>query len=159
MHFSSKHADDVVRGVGSSGKVERFYDDIKNITAKDIPTVKSGDFEKFFNSLTVEELDFIWKKKELRKKIERQLRYPGGMHEWHLVSRTPQFKYWDITAEKIRELRTVISDEKFINLEGGHGDLGSTKSHNELLEIIDSSKDYDMFVRRLNIWDNYSLGG
>ena len=89
MHFSSKHADDVVRGVGSSGKVESFYDDIKNITAKDIPTVKSGDFEKFFNSLTVEELDFIWKKKELRKKIERQLRYPGGMHEWHLVSRTP----------------------------------------------------------------------
>ena len=89
MHFSSKHADDVVRGVGSSGKVERFYDDIKNITAKDIPTVKSGYFEKNFNFLTVEELNFIWKKKELRKKIERQLRYLGGMHEWHLVSRTP----------------------------------------------------------------------
>ena len=159
MHFSSKHADDAVRGVGGSGKVERFYDDIKNITAKDIPTVKSGDFEKFFNSLTVEELDFIWKKKELRKKIERQLRYPGGMHEWHLVSRTPQFKYWDITAEKIRELRTAISDVKFINPEGVHGGLGSTKAHNELLEIIDSSKDYDMFVRRLNIWANYRLEG
>ena len=101
MHFSSKHADDVVRGVGSSGKVESFYDDIKNITTKNILTVKSGYFEKFFNSLTVEELDFIWEKKELRKKIERQLRYPGGMHEWHLVSRTPQFKYWDITFEKI----------------------------------------------------------
>ena len=40
------------------------------------------------------------------------------MHEWHLVSRTPQFKYWDITAEKIRELRTAISDVKFINPEG-----------------------------------------
>ena len=159
MHFSSKHADDVVRGVGGSWKEERFYDDIKNITAKDIPTVKSGDFEKFFNSLTVEELDFIWKKKELRKKIERQLRYPGGMHEWHLVSRTPQFKYWDITAEKIRELRTAISDVKFINPEGVHGGLGSTKAHNELLEIIDSSKDYDMFVRRLNIWANYRLEG
>ena len=159
MNFSSKHADDVVRGVGGSWKEERFYDDIKNITAKDIPTVKSGDFEKFFNSLTVEELDFIWKKKELRKKIERQLRYPGGMHEWHLVSRTPQFKYWDITAEKIRELRTAISDVKFINPEGVHGGLGSTKAHNELLEIIDSSKDYDMFVRRLNIWANYRLEG
>ena len=49
------------------------------------------------------------------------------MHEWHLVSRTPQFKYWDITAEKIRELRTAISDVKFINPEGVHGGLGSTK--------------------------------
>lgn len=81
------------------------------------------------------------------------------MHEWHLVSRTPQFKYWDITAEKIRELRTAISDVKFINPEGVHGGLGSTKAHNELLEIIDSSKDYDMFVRRLNIWANYRLEG
>jgi len=155
------------QNLATSGKVtfnnkeynKELYDDIKNITAKDIPTVKSGDFEKFFNSLTVEELDFIWKKKELRKKIERQLRYPGGMHEWHLVSRTPQFKYWDITAEKIRELRTAISDVKFINPEGVHGGLGSTKAHNELLEIIDSSKDYDMFVRRLNIWANYRLEG
>ena len=47
MHFSSKHADDVVRGVGGSGKLERFYDDIKNITTKNILTVKSGYFEKF----------------------------------------------------------------------------------------------------------------
>ena len=60
---------------------------------------------------------------------------------------------------KNSELRTAISDVKFINTEGVHGGLGSIKAHNELLEIIDSSKDYDMFVRRLNIWDNYSLEG
>jgi hypothetical protein len=125
----------------------------------DIPTVKSGNFEKWFNSLTPDELDSIWRNKKFRKKIERQLRAPGGMHEWHLVSRAPQFKKWGVSAEKIRNLRTAIDDVNFVNPVGKHGGLGSTKAHNELLEIIDSSSDYDMFKRRLNNWANYRLEG
>lgn len=42
---------------------------------------------------------------------------------------------------------------------GKHGQLGSTTAHNELLGIIDSSVDYDMFIRRLNNWANYRLKG
>lgn len=48
---------------------------------------------------------------------------------------------------------------EFVNPPGKHGGLGSTKAHNELLGIIDSSKDYKMFVRRLNNWANYRLKG
>ncbi|MBS2970661.1 LXG domain-containing protein [Metabacillus sp. KIGAM252] len=133
--------------------------DITKLTVDDIPTAKSGNFNKFFNSLTKSELDELWKEKKIRKKIERQLREPGGLHEWHLVSRAPQFKYWNISAEEIKDLRTAISDVKFVNPNGIHGGLGSTKAHNELLAIIDTSSDYNTFVRRLNNWANYRLEG
>ena len=124
-----------------------------------VPTVKSGEFNDWFNSLSVDELDSMWKNKSTRRAIERQLRAPGGMHEWHLVSRAPQFKNWGVNAEQIRDLRTAISDVEFINPVGKHGQLGSTTAHNELLGIIDSSIDYDMFSRRLNNWANYRLKG
>ena len=124
-----------------------------------VPTVKSGEFNEWFNSLSVDELDELWKDKSTRKAIERQLRAPGGMHEWHLVSRAPQFKYWGVNAEQIRDLRTVINDVEFVNPVGKHGQLGSTTAHNELLGIIDSSSDYSMFTRRLNNWANYRLKG
>lgn len=133
--------------------------EITKLTVEDIPTAKSGNFNKFFNSLTSSELDELWKEKKIRKKIERQLREPGGLHEWHLVSRAPQFKYWNIGAEEIKDLRTAISDVKFVNPNGVHGGLGSTKAHNELLAIIDTSSDYNTFVRRLNNWANYRLEG
>ncbi|WP_260980331.1 ribonuclease YeeF family protein [Bacillus sp. WP8] len=146
----------------SSNKGSKGIDnanDITKLTVDDIPTAKSGNFNKFFNSLTSKELDELWKDKRIRKKIERQLREPGGLHEWHLVSRAPQFKHWNISAEEIKDLRTAISDVKFVNPNGVHGGLGSTKAHNELLAIIDTSSDYDTFVRRLNNWANYRLEG
>ena len=133
--------------------------DVKSLTAADIPTVKSGKFAEFFNNLSVEELEYLWSDKAIRRKIERQLRYPGGMHEWHLVSRAPQFKYWGIDFETIADLRTAIDDVKFVNPSGVHGGLGSTKAHNELLDIIDTSIDYSMFKRRLNNWAHYRLQG
>lgn len=46
-------------------------------------------------------------------------------------------------------MRTLISDTKFVNPTGKHGGKGSTTAHNGLLQIIDTSKDYDMFKRRL----------
>jgi len=82
-----------------------------------------------------------------------------ALSEWHLVSRASQFKYWNIGAEEIKDLRTAIIDVKFVNPNGVHGGLGSTKAHNELLAIIDTSSDYNTFVRRLNNWANYRLEG
>ena len=124
-----------------------------------VPTARSGKFNDWFDSLSVDELDELWKNPSTRKAIERQLRYPGGMHEWHMVSRAPQFKYWGVSAEEITGMRTAISDVRFVNPSGWHGGFGSTTAHNELLGIIDSSIDYDMFVRRLNNWANYRLRG
>uniref|UniRef100_UPI003736D0CE hypothetical protein n=1 Tax=Metabacillus halosaccharovorans TaxID=930124 RepID=UPI003736D0CE len=146
-------------GVGVIIKGSGNTNDITKLTVDDIPTAKSGNFNEFFNSLTSRELDELWQDKKIRKKIERQLRAPGGLHEWHLVSRAPQFKHWNISAEDIKDLRTAISDVKFVNPNGVHGGLGSTKAHNELLAIIDTSKDYNTFVRRLNNWANYRLDG
>ena len=72
---------------------------ISKFTAKDVPSVRNGEFNKFFNSLSVDELDTLWKNKEIREVIEARLRSPGGLHEWHLVARATQFKYWGVSAE------------------------------------------------------------
>ncbi|MGR3779208.1 T7SS effector LXG polymorphic toxin [Bacillus paramycoides] len=151
----NQNAKSGTRSTGKGSKIE----DISKLTTEDIPTAKSGKFNDFFNSLSSAELDELWKDKKIRKKIERQLREPGGLHEWHLVSRAPQFKFWDTSAEKIKDLRTAISDVKFVNPKGVHGGLGSTKAHNELLAIIDTSNDYNTFIRRLNNWAHYRLEG
>ncbi|CAM3947489.1 hypothetical protein BS11774_09600 [Bacillus subtilis] len=140
-------------------KTERKTQNIKKPRKTIIPTVKSGEFNNWFNSLTPKQLDELWTDKKNRRAIERQLRAPGGMHEWHLVSRAPTFKHWGVTAEQIRDLRTAINKVEFVNPVGKHGGLGSTAAHNELLGIIDSSLNYNMFVRRLNNWANYRLKG
>ncbi|MFD6007980.1 T7SS effector LXG polymorphic toxin [Bacillus subtilis] len=140
-------------------KTERKTQNIKKPRKTIIPTVKSGEFNNWFNSLTTKQLDELWTDKKIRRAIERQLRAPGGMHEWHLVSRAPTFKHWGVTAEQIRDLRTAINKVEFVNPVGKHGGLGSTAAHNELLGIIDSSLNYNMFVRRLNNWANYRLKG
>ncbi|MFX5500420.1 ribonuclease YeeF family protein [Bacillus subtilis] len=140
-------------------KTERKTQNIKKPRKTIIPTVKSGEFNNWFNSLTPKQLDELWTDKKIRRAIERQLRAPGGMHEWHLVSRAPTFKHWGVTAEQIRDLRTAINKVEFVNPVGKHGGLGSTAAHNELLGIIDSSLNYNMFVRRLNNWANYRLKG
>ena len=124
-----------------------------------VPSVRNGEFRNWFNSLTTKEFDNIWADPKLRDSIKDRLRYPGGMHEWHLVSRADTFKYWGVTAEQITEIRTLISETNFVNPTGKHGGKGSTKAHNELLQIIDTSKDYDMFIRRLQNWADYRFEG
>lgn len=50
------------------------------LTSKDIPSARNGEFNKFFNSLTTEELNAIWKDPKLRQTIENRLRQPGVLH-------------------------------------------------------------------------------
>lgn len=125
-----------------------------------IPSVRGGKFSEWFNSLTPEEFDKIWENSELRDTIEDRLRSPGGLHEWHMVSRAPVFKKWGLTAEDIAEMRTPIKDVKFKNPPGEHGGEGSTTAHNEILKIIDGSPDYESFVKGLRGWaDKRLIGG
>ena len=74
------------------------------------------------------------------------------MHEWLMVSRANTFKRWGVDAEQIYELRSAIVNVKFVNPTGHHGGKGSTKAHNEILEVIDSSKNYSEFRKGLNEW-------
>ncbi|MFN9751518.1 MAG: hypothetical protein ACK57U_09055, partial [Planctomycetota bacterium] len=57
-----------------------------------VPSVRNGEFNRWFDSLTPDELDQVWSNPKLREAVEARLRHPGGLHEWHLVSRTPTFK-------------------------------------------------------------------
>lgn len=54
--------------------------------------------------------------------------------------------------DDIKEMRSLIEDVQFINPRGVHGGRSSTKAHNEILKIIDSSYDYEEFAHRLNEW-------
>jgi RHS repeat-associated protein len=124
-----------------------------------IPSVRNNEFNQWFDNLSSEQFDQIWSNPELRKKIQQRLRHPGGMHEWLLVSRADKFKKWGVTADEIKGLRTTIKDVKFKNPNGIHGGLGSTKAHNEILNIIDTASDYNDFKRRLRMWAHNRLEG
>ncbi|AHZ72930.1 hypothetical protein OU5_5851 [Pseudomonas mandelii JR-1] len=124
-----------------------------------IPSVKDGAFNKWFNELTPDEFDTVWSNKTYQDFIKARLRYPSGIHEWHMVSRADTFKRWGVNAEQIYELRSAISDVKFVNPAGHHGGKGSTKAHNEILDIIDNSKDHSEFRKGLNEWAGRRLEG
>ncbi|MBL9014319.1 MAG: hypothetical protein JNL83_09085 [Myxococcales bacterium] len=128
-------------------------------SASDVPSIRGGAFDRWFDSLSVGDLEALWARAEIRRVIEQRLRAPGGFHEWHLVARAPTFKGWGLGADAIRGLRTKIEEVAFKNPAGGHGLEGSTTAHNELLAIIDSSQSYGDFVRRLQNWAHYRLEG
>jgi len=122
-----------------------------------VPSVRNGAFNRWFDDLTPDELDSLWKDTAIRDTIEDRIRQPGGLHEWYMVSRAPTFKRWGVTMDEIKDLRTKTSDTGGVNPPWRHGKEGSTTAHNELLEIIDSSTNRDDFLRRLNNWANYRL--
>jgi hypothetical protein len=146
LSLEYRSLDDIFSTVASSGRFS-------------VPSVRNNEFNRWFNSLSPEQLDDIWKVKVYREAIESRLRHPGGLHEWHLVSRTPTFKRWGISAESIKDMRTLIKDVNFVNPAGRHGGRGSTAAHNEILQIIDTSLDYNTFLRRLQNWASYRLKG
>jgi len=125
----------------------------------EIPSLADGAFKEWFDNLTPDEFDEIWKVKALRDKIESRLRHPGGLHEWCMVSRTNVFKRWNVSFDQIKAYRTPIEKVKFVNKDGYHGGPGSTAAHNEILQIIDKSLSFDDFKRQLSNWANYRLEG
>ncbi|NUO76043.1 MAG: type IV secretion protein Rhs [Lysobacter sp.] len=131
------------------------WSDPLGLSASPIPGVANGEFANWFNNLTPDEFDAVWK--DHASTIKDRLRHPGGMHEWLLVSRADVFKRWGVTAEQIWEWRTPTSTTGGINPNWRHGRTGSTSAHNEILGIIDSSLTFDDFKRRLNNWANFRL--
>ncbi|TXK74428.1 hypothetical protein FT986_11445 [Mesonia sp. K4-1] len=130
---------------------------IRQNLIKDVPGIKN--FNKWFDELSVEEFDIVWKNEKLKNKVKSRIRHPGGLHEWLMVSRANVFKNWGITANKIKILRTEIDKVIFKNPPGYHGGPGSTKAHNEILDLIDTSESYDEFKNKLINWSEKRLNG
>ncbi|RIW34298.1 hypothetical protein D3H55_09975 [Bacillus salacetis] len=150
--LSNEHLNNLVKGnfVKETSRTRTF-------TPETMPGSK--DFAKWFNELSIDEFELAWSTPKLRIIIESRIRYPGGYHEWHLVSRAPIFKRWGVTAEDIAEMRTLTKDVEFVNPAGRHGFDGSGKAHRELLDLIDYSLDYETFKRKLRNWAHYRLKG
>jgi hypothetical protein len=122
-----------------------------------VPGNRNGEFSRWFDGLSPDELDALWKDDKIRDIIEDRIRNPGNLHEWFMVSRTPTFKRWGVPMSDIKDLRTLTSETGGINPNWMHGGQGSTTAHNELLNIIDNSLSREDFTRQLNNWANYRL--
>ena len=124
----------------------------------EVPTIRNGAFQHWFNQLTPREMEQVWSKPELRAAIERRLRSPGRLHEWLPVSRAVKFKKWGISAEQIQEWRSLITDVKFRPF-GVHGGDLSGIAHNEILQLVDDAKDFASFKAALQQWAKRRLVG
>jgi len=125
------------------------------------PTQVPGirDFSSWFDSLTSEQFDAIWANEAARNTIKARIRHPGGLHEWLMVARADVFKGWGVSMGEIKDLRTNTQDVVFTNPPGRHGGQGSTRAHNEILEIIDNSNSYENFRDNLREWADRRLEG
>ncbi|MDI6529504.1 hypothetical protein QMA71_28575, partial [Pseudomonas otitidis] len=114
-----------------------------------VPSVRGGEFNRWFDELSSAELDVLWKNKAARDAIEARIRQPGGLHEWCMVCRAPDFKKWGVSMDEIQRFRTKTTELKWISpvdgKPGGHGSHASSTFHNELKAVIDNSKSLDEF--------------
>ncbi len=122
-----------------------------------VPGNRNDAFSRWFDDLSPDELDMLWKDKKIQDAIKQRIRDPGELHEWFVASRAPTFKRWGVPMDDIKELRTLTSETKGINPDWVHGGIGSTTAHNELFNIIDNSLNREDFTRQLNNWANYRL--
>ena len=142
---------------------EKYLDDLLEFkklekTVSLIPKIK--DFVKWFDEIELSKFEMLWQNKIAKQKIASLIRHPGGLHEWLMCSRANVFKKWGISMDEIKYLRTKIDKVIFKNPPGWHGGPGSTKAHNEILELIDGSNNYSDFKKKLINWaDNRLKGG
>ena len=146
-----------------SKKIDEVFGDKKQKLSldeliKSIPNINS--FNKWYNELSVEDFDILWSDVKAKSKIIGLIRHPGGLHEWLMCSRANTLKKWNVSMDEIKLLRTKIEEVIFKNPPGYHGGPGSTKAHNEILKIIDSSDSYKIFKGKLIEWaENRLING
>nr|WP_312108601.1 hemagglutinin repeat-containing protein [Stenotrophomonas indicatrix] len=141
-------ADTVLKRGGAASEVPaRSLDQL--LPDGKVPSVRNGEFNRWFDELSSKELEVLWENKRTRDAIEARIRQPGGLHEWCMVCRAPDFKGWGVSMDEIKRFRTKTKDLKWTNpadgKPGGHGGHGSGTFHNELGRIIDESKSLEEF--------------
>lgn len=141
--------DDLTDEISEAGKIN---DLIKNISG-----IKG--FTKWFDEISLKDFEILWSNSNGKSKIIGLIRHPGGKHEWLMCSRSNIFKKWGVSMNEIKSLRTEIENVIFKNPPGYHGGPGSTKAHNEILDLIDNSKNYIEFKGKLIKWSETRLEG
>ncbi|OUC11749.1 MAG: hypothetical protein B0A82_26535 [Alkalinema sp. CACIAM 70d] len=107
-------------------------------------------FEEWFDSLTKEEVEALWKNPKAKEILGNRVRDPGGYHEWLKVSKLPKFKEWGVSMRDIHEFRTLT--EQTAGEGFRHGQTGSGWMHDELDKMIDKSNSLTDFKQYLNDW-------
>lgn len=92
--------------------------------------------DTWFDGLSVNAFYSCWKRNEQR--IKALVRYPGGYHEWLMVSTLPELKAMGIPMELIRTLIVPTSQCCFYvdGEECRHGESGSGRMHRDLFKAI-----------------------
>ena len=144
--------------------------DVVNMKAADIPSFKSGGFNKWFDAKTSEELALMYERPALREKIKAGLRGDGGKHEMLMVAEAPKWSQWGVKAKQVQEDFAIpIADLNEGGLANGWthstGLRGSTAPgsktvHNQLQEIIQNSNSLPEFKTNIRPWaDTWITGG
>jgi filamentous hemagglutinin len=141
-------------GIGNAtNRVVRSADEL--LTNGRVPSVRNGEFSRWFDDLSPAELDNLWANDAVRTQIERRIRQPGGLHEWCMACRAPEFRRWGVSMDEIQRFRTRTDELTWTHpttgVRGGHGADGSGQFHNELRDIIDTSTSLDQFNARVII--------
>ena len=142
--------------------------EIDRITGSpNIPTLKDDKFQQWFDGLTCDQLDELYKTQSVKDLIKGKLRGNSNTknHEWNLVAYANKFKRFGLTADDIMKTATATKNVKFKNIEdkntrGKHTNTSAGRyAHMELEDIIKQSESYSDYVIELRKWANKHLEG
>ena len=126
-----------------------------------VPDTGPDAFRQWFDSQSVDDIASLYRDRNARDLIESRLRHGGGDHEWLMVSRAAQVKAWGASYDDIVGLVTPTRSTLFRDPVTGnirrHGTNSiSSRAHQQLGDLIDSSNDFEQYRRKLNNWAEYS---
>jgi len=130
----------------------------RSLLALNIPPQGSEEFVTWFDRVSLKDFLKHWhdvgtaKQIGAKEVIERNIRHPGGRHEWLKVNQAPKLKEWGVSMKTIHEARTPTMEMAKKGFPHGSWTL-----HNQLDELFDSAKTYDDFLIKLNNWADQRL--
>jgi hypothetical protein len=142
---------------------QRMRSDEELLPGGKVPTASSGKFNKWWNDLSPDELDKLWKNPDIREDIAAQVRQPGGLHEWLMVKHGPNLKRMGFSMDEIKAMTSATkkiegpvpgaNGERWRHTtEEGKTGSGSKRMHNALDAEIAAAKNREDLLRRLKTW-------
>jgi len=113
------------------------------------------EFERWFDGLTLKELDELLNDPSAKLVIADNIRHPGELHEWIMVKHARKAKEWGVSMETVRSARTSTAET--VGRYFRHGGEGSGTMHDQLDEMIVFARSFDDFKARLNTWADREL--